>query len=130
MVKVASRCYSERSISGGLNPAEFAQKIRQLAMDAHRGLTRPDTSVDELLSLKQRFEDLRGETQEPQAAQIDRWLGGGVRIIVARIHSELAKRFRVRLDRHDVLTQRSTPHVARSAVGRPGCRPQVNRAQS
>jgi hypothetical protein len=76
----------ERTYTDGLDPDDLAREIRQLAMDTFRGLSCPDASIDELTSLKRRFEDLLQQTQEPQAAKINRWLRGGNRAIGARLH--------------------------------------------
>ena len=64
----------KQRVSGRLDPDEFVQELRQLALDAHRSLIRLDTTVDELIGLKCRFENLRREAQELRAFEIDGWL--------------------------------------------------------
>ena len=61
MAVSTSECCPEPRGHDTLDPAEFAQDVRQLAIDAHRSLTRPDTRVDELIDLKSRVENLSRE---------------------------------------------------------------------
>ena len=97
MAVLASGLCSERRVPDRLEPDEFAREIRRLAIDAWRGLTRTDTSVDELTSLKCRFEDLLRQRQGARVAEINRWLRNGKRAIDARLHLNPKEGLRVRL---------------------------------
>jgi hypothetical protein len=81
----ASGFCSERRVPDRLEADEFAREIRRLAIDSWRGLTRPDPSIDELSSLKGRFDDLLDRTQAPREAEINRWLLNGKRTINDRL---------------------------------------------
>lgn len=96
MAMSSSGCCPEQSDSGRLDPADFAREIRQLALDTYRGLTCPDSSVDELSALQRRFEDLLRQTQEPRTAELNRWLRSGDRAICARLHGDSSEDLFVR----------------------------------
>src|SRR5439155_23681850 len=54
---------ANRNGHGGLDPEELARRIRQLAIDAHRILTRADTSIGEVSGLRRRVRVLLRETR-------------------------------------------------------------------
>jgi hypothetical protein len=113
--RITQNC-PERRISGRLNSDEFAREIRQLAIDLHRTLTRTDTTVDQLTGLKRRFEDLLDQTHAPRAAEINRWLCSGHRMILATLHPEPAHGLRVRSDRGGQPIRQPSLHLALSAA--------------
>jgi hypothetical protein len=86
MAHRASIFCSDQRDPDRLEPDEFGREIRRLAIDASRGLGRPDTSVDELTSLKRRFDDLLDRGQQVRASEINRWLRSGKRKIEVRLH--------------------------------------------
>jgi hypothetical protein len=112
--RASGRC-PERRVSGILDLDEFAQEVRQLAMDTHKSLTRLGTTVDELIGLKRRFEELLRQTQAPGAAEINRWLRNAYRMILARLHPEPVDGMRVRLDRREPPIGRAHLRRTRSA---------------
>ena len=78
---------ANRNGHGGLDPEELARRIRQLAIDAHRILTRPDTSIGEVSGLRRRVRVLLRETRGGlRATEIDRWLRAAQRAIEAELH--------------------------------------------
>jgi hypothetical protein len=79
---------AERSALSSRDPDDLARKIRQLAMDTWQGLSHPNPAVEVLASLKHRYEELISQTQEPRAAQINRWLLRGILVINARLHPD------------------------------------------
>jgi hypothetical protein len=112
MADFTSQLCPARSIAGRLDPDEFAREIRQLAIDLHRSLTRPDTTVDQLTGLKRRFEDLRDQTHAPRAAEIHRWLCSGHRMILATLHSQPAHGLRIRPDHGAAPVRQPSLHLA------------------
>ena len=79
-------------------------------------LTRPDLTIDQLTGLKRHFEDLLDQTHEPRAAEINRWLCSGHRLILAKFHSEPVHGLRVRPDRGGPPIRQSSLHVALAAA--------------
>jgi hypothetical protein len=71
-----------------LDPDEFAQEIRQLAIDAWRSLSAPEPSLHELTGLTRRFDNLLRQTEEPGAAEINRWLVSAHRVILDRLNAD------------------------------------------
>jgi hypothetical protein len=116
MAERTSQFCPARRIAGRLDSDEFAREIRQLAIDLHRSLTRPDTTIDQLTGLKRRFEELLDQTHEPRAAEINRWLCSGHRMIVAKLHSEPMHGLRVRPDRGGPPVRQPSLHVALAAA--------------
>jgi hypothetical protein len=112
MAERSSQLCPARPISGRLDPDEFAREIRQLAIDVHRSLTRPDTTDDQLTGLKRRFEDLLDQTHGPRAAEINSWLCSGHRMILATLHPGPAHGLRVRPDRGGQPIRPPALHVA------------------
>ena len=79
---------AERRAPSSRDPDDLARELRQLAMDTWQGLIRPNTEVEALKSLKHRFEELLSQTQEPRAAEINRWLRKGILVIDGRLHPD------------------------------------------
>ena len=117
MAECTSQFCPARRIAGRLDSAEFAREIRQLAIDLHRSLTRPDLTIDQLTGLKLRFEDLLDQTHEPRATEVNRWLCSGHRLILAKLHSEPAHGLRVRPDRGGPPIRQSSLHVGSGGSG-------------
>lgn len=59
---------------GCLDPAEFAARVRQLAIDAHRVLKSRTAAKSELVQLCRRIDELRQESRADLSREIDRWL--------------------------------------------------------
>jgi hypothetical protein len=116
MAERTSQFCQARRIVGRLDSDEFAREIRQLAIDLHRSLTRPDTTIDQLAGLKRRFEDLLDQTHELRAAEINRWLCSGHRMILAELHSEPVHGLRLRPDRGGPSIRQPSLHVALGAA--------------
>jgi hypothetical protein len=68
-----------------LEPQDFANEIRCLAIDAHRALKHPETAAEELVSTKRRFEAILSRTPQPCMAQANRWLRSVLRVFHARL---------------------------------------------
>jgi len=60
--------------AGCLDPAEFAARVRQLAIDAHRVLKSRTAARGELVQLCRRIDELRQESRLDLSREIDRWL--------------------------------------------------------
>ena len=60
--------------AGCLDPAEFAARVRQLAIDAHRVLKSRTAAKSELVQLCRRIDELRQESRVDLSREIDRWL--------------------------------------------------------
>ncbi len=60
--------------AGCLDPAEFAARVRQLAIDAHRVLKSRTAVKSELVQLCRRIDELRQESRVDLSREIDRWL--------------------------------------------------------
>jgi hypothetical protein len=60
--------------AGCIDPAEFAARVRQLAMDAHRVLKSRTAAKSELVQLCRQIDELRRESRVDLSREIDRWL--------------------------------------------------------
>ena len=70
--------------AGCLEPAEFAARVRQLAIDAHRVLKSRTAAKSELVQLCRRIDELRQEGRVDLSREIDRWLDQANEQIEAR----------------------------------------------
>ena len=70
--------------AGCLEPAEFAARVRQLAIDAHRVLKSETAATHELAQLGRRLDELRLGGHMDLSRAIDRWLNQAYRQIEAR----------------------------------------------
>jgi hypothetical protein len=66
----------ERSAANWLDPADFAIRVRELAVEAYRVLKDPDTSYGEAVELSRKFDELRRQRRREHAPEreLDRWL--------------------------------------------------------
>lgn len=77
-------------ITWRLDPADLADRIRRMALDAHRTLKRHDVAPSELVELTRRIDELRQGTQETHFIEIDRWLRTARQLIESRRRSNAA----------------------------------------
>jgi hypothetical protein len=70
-----------------LDPEEVARRVRQLAVDAHRILNHPDTTVEELIALRRRFKELLRAGRGSQPTEIERWLRSAQQEVDAKLLS-------------------------------------------
>jgi hypothetical protein len=59
---------------GELGHGEFGHEVRRLALDAHRILRRPDSSLDDLIDLHGRVFHLLRQERGARSGGIGRWL--------------------------------------------------------
>jgi hypothetical protein len=64
-----------------LEPAEFAERVRQVAVDTHRVLRSPVATCRELRELANRIEALYRQSRGIPERQVDRWLQNAARRI-------------------------------------------------
>jgi hypothetical protein len=76
-----------RGIPGGFDAESFARGVRQLALDAHRVLSRPDSPLDELIRLHWRAWHLLREAPRVGSSEVCRWLLAVRREIGAKLQS-------------------------------------------
>jgi hypothetical protein len=63
-----------RSESGGSHLEDFARRVRVFALDAHRILTQPDSSLDEVLGLHRTVWSLLREISHSRSGAMHLWL--------------------------------------------------------
>ena len=71
------------SIESGKGEAE----MRQLAVDAHEILNRPDATTGELVRMRRRSWELLHGARASQLSEIERWLRSAVRMLDAKLLS-------------------------------------------
>ncbi|MFO0888905.1 MAG: hypothetical protein U0790_07115 [Isosphaeraceae bacterium] len=76
----------ERAACTAFDPAQFASRIRQLALDAHHLLKDPFAPVEELTRLTHRIDDLRRESPGGWSSAVSRWLRNVEDLLVTREH--------------------------------------------
>src|SRR5262245_58183520 len=69
----------DRAVQGGndaagIDPEDFARRLRAFAVDAYRGLGRPDGPIDEMIALHRRAWDLSHLVPGARMTEIRRWL--------------------------------------------------------
>jgi hypothetical protein len=72
--------------TGGIDPEDFARRVRGFALDAHRILSRPDGPIDEAIELHRRAWSLSQEVSEARMTDLHRWLVAARREIATRLH--------------------------------------------
>ena len=72
---------------GGFDPDEFGRRVREFALDAHRILKRPDSSMDELIGRDSCAWLLLCEAPASQSSAIRRWLLAARQAIAAKLRS-------------------------------------------
>ncbi len=77
----------------GLDPDDFARRVRAFGFEAHQLLARPDSSVPDLMALHWRAWSLLHEAPGEQAPEVDRWVLVTRRAIVARLNDWAAEEF-------------------------------------
>jgi hypothetical protein len=70
---------------GGFEPEGFGRRVREVALDAHRVLNRPDSPIDEVLRLHRRVWHLLHDAPGARPNEIRRWLLAALQAIDARI---------------------------------------------
>jgi hypothetical protein len=76
-----------RGETGRFDPGDFGRRIREFAIDAHRVLRHPDSSLDELTRLDVRAFRLLGEAPGARTVGIFPWLLAVRQRIRARLES-------------------------------------------
>jgi hypothetical protein len=74
---------------GIFDAGEFARAIRQLAVDAHRALKRPDASAGDLMDLRRRCQKLLRAARGSRQTEIHGWLRSVDRTLDSRLASDL-----------------------------------------
>ena len=66
----------ERSCGELARPADFAVRVRELAVEAYRVLKDPDATYREAVELSRQFDELRRQRRREHAPEreLDRWL--------------------------------------------------------
>jgi hypothetical protein len=67
-----------------LNPAEFATRVRKLALDAHRVVKDPHTTTGEAAELSRQIDELREHARVSRLFEIDRWLQNAAELVKNR----------------------------------------------
>jgi hypothetical protein len=79
----------ESQADGYLDPAEIAHGVRQIALDLHQALKKPNLSFGELLELQRRIDQMRRHTAGTQLTALDRWLDQSRAVIQTRTRAAL-----------------------------------------
>jgi hypothetical protein len=79
--------YDGRGEPGGTDRGDLARRIRSFAYDAHRILTRPDSTLDEVLGLHRTVWRLLREVPDAHSGGMYRWLLAAKRAIGARLRA-------------------------------------------
>jgi hypothetical protein len=66
-----------------LGPAEFAEQVRQIAVDVHKALKSPAADERVLVELVERIDELHQQRADWPGRQVDRWLQNAARRIRA-----------------------------------------------
>jgi hypothetical protein len=73
-------------VSGGFDPDVFARRVREVALQIHRVLRRPDGPIDDVFDLHRRVWGLLGEAPGPQTTGVYRRLLAARQAIADRLH--------------------------------------------
>jgi hypothetical protein len=76
-----------RSEPGPLDVAQFARSIRQLAIETHAILSRPDATRGEVADLRRRLKESVLVARDSRLTAIERWLRSAARMLATRLGS-------------------------------------------